>query len=113
LVSAKSLFVIKHPKVRSFINVDQESQLLQSRDTYPITGSNSHIFMETEPLRGCKLSYDKSSRWRYCLREPEQPSTRRYLEPNDYIYFVHSEDNSIVSVDSSNNITFKLRDHNQ
>lgn len=112
LVYSNSLFVIKHPKMRCFINIEQDVQAPLSRDVNPITASNSHIFTETETLRACKLSYEKSCRWQFVLRTPDQLTGKRYLQPNDYIYLVHSEDNSIVSVDSTNNITFKLRDYN-
>lgn len=89
-------------------------QFLPQSGSGTLTISNPHIFSETETLRSCKLSHDKNSSWRFCLRPPNQLPTKRYLQPNDYVYFVHSEDNSIVTVDASNSyITFKFRDYNQ
>ena len=107
-ITLDSLFCIKNENLQTFINVDSESII--SEDPF---NQLHYILKETEYLKFCKLSFDQSSLWTFCFRSMEKFSERRYLNQNDYIYFIHSKDEAVLSVNRENtDIVYQMRYEN-
>lgn len=83
LVSTNSVFLIKNIKYKCYINVDKDTIVATKQSINVQTGKHIEktIFTETENLKACKLSFEKTSRWKFTQKLTNYED-KKYLQQN-------------------------------